>query len=104
MIAYGTEEHHTAEMGSQIRQTCGSGMQLPFAASSFDMAICGLGTHHMDVLLLLAEIRRVSEGQGRSGARRHGRASPLAVPLGAGRDGRHSGVLPAFLAESAGAS
>ena len=58
MIAYGSENITRAEMGSQIRQTCGSGMHLPFAASSFDMAICGLGTHHMDVRLLLAELRR----------------------------------------------
>ena len=64
MIAYGTENVTRAEMGSQIRQTCGSGMQLPFAASSFDMAICGLGTHHMDVRLLLAEIRRVLRDRG----------------------------------------
>jgi ubiquinone/menaquinone biosynthesis C-methylase UbiE len=64
MIAYGTENITRAEMGAQIRQTCGSGMQLPFAAGSFDMAICGLGTHHMDVHLLLAEIRRVLRSKG----------------------------------------
>ncbi|MGE5601446.1 MAG: methyltransferase domain-containing protein [Nitrososphaerales archaeon] len=50
-----------AEPGQRARVTltCGSGMQLPFAANSFDAAICALATHHMRLDVLLAEMHRV---------------------------------------------
>lgn len=43
----------------KVALTRGSGMQLPFAAGSFDTAICALATHHMRLPDLLAEMRRV---------------------------------------------
>lgn len=42
-----------------VALTCGSGMRLPFAAESFDTAICALATHHMQLSELLAEMHRV---------------------------------------------
>ena len=39
-------------------------MQIPLGADSFDVVMCGLGTHHMDVPLLLSEIRRVLRSEG----------------------------------------
>ncbi len=59
MIARGVENIALAGMQSQIQQVCASGMRIPFVSSSFDTVICGLGTHHMVVPVLLDEIQRV---------------------------------------------
>lgn len=64
MMAYGTANILAAELSSQIHQVCGSGMQMPLGTGSFDVAMCGLGTHHMDVPLLLSEIKRVLKDGG----------------------------------------
>lgn len=64
MIAHGTGQVAQAGLEARISQVCGSGMQLPFVASSFDVMICGLGTHHMDVKQLLVEARRILKGSG----------------------------------------
>ena len=64
MMAYGAGNIAAAELGSRIHQVCGSGMQMPLSADSFDVVMCGLGTHHMDVPRLLAEIRRVLRSEG----------------------------------------
>lgn len=50
---------------SVIDLVCGSGMEMPFTPASFDLAICCLGTHHMDVPRLLAEMARVLRPGGR---------------------------------------
>jgi ubiquinone/menaquinone biosynthesis C-methylase UbiE len=65
MMAYGAENIAAEELGSRIHQVCGSGMQIPLSADSLDVVICGLGTHHMDVPRLLAEIKRVLKDGGR---------------------------------------
>jgi ubiquinone/menaquinone biosynthesis C-methylase UbiE len=54
-------EGRLAESGEskRITLTCGSGMQLPFAARSFDTAICALAMHHMNLPALLREMHRV---------------------------------------------
>jgi ubiquinone/menaquinone biosynthesis C-methylase UbiE len=59
MLAHGTGHIAQAGLAARISQVCGSGMQMPFVAASFDVTICGLGTHHMDVQQLLVEVRRV---------------------------------------------
>lgn len=51
--------------GAAIDLICGSGMEMPLTADSFDLAICCLGTHHMDVPRLLAEMHRVLRPGGR---------------------------------------
>lgn len=48
-----------------IDLVCGSGMAMPFSTASFDLAICCLGTHHMDVPRLLREMGRVLKPGGR---------------------------------------
>jgi ubiquinone/menaquinone biosynthesis C-methylase UbiE len=48
-----------------IDLVCGSGMEMPFAPATFDLAICCLGTHHMDVPRLMAEMARVLRPGGR---------------------------------------
>ncbi len=44
---------------------CASGMGMPFDSQVFEVVLCALGTHHMDVLLLLGEARRVLKPGGR---------------------------------------
>lgn len=38
---------------------CGSGMEMPVQDHVFDVIICGLGTHHMNVKRLMSEVKRV---------------------------------------------
>jgi ubiquinone/menaquinone biosynthesis C-methylase UbiE len=64
MMAYGAGNVAAAGLGSRIHQVCGSGMEIPLSADSFDVVMCGLGTHHMDVPRLLSEIRRVLRSEG----------------------------------------
>mgnify|MGYP005839201811 CR=1 FL=1 len=51
--------HVAAPFNSRIALACGSGMALPLAGGAFDVAICALGTHHMEAEALVSEMRRV---------------------------------------------
>jgi ubiquinone/menaquinone biosynthesis C-methylase UbiE len=64
MIAHGTDHIARSGLEARISQVCGSGMQMPFVVNSFDVMVCGLGTHHMDVKQLLVEARRVLRDSG----------------------------------------
>jgi ubiquinone/menaquinone biosynthesis C-methylase UbiE len=44
---------------SDIHLVCGDAMVLPCADRSFDVVVSGLASHHMDIPLMLAEMRRV---------------------------------------------
>jgi ubiquinone/menaquinone biosynthesis C-methylase UbiE len=44
---------------------CGSALAMPLAGASFDVALCALGTHHMNVPLLVSELHRVVRPGGR---------------------------------------
>ncbi len=59
-----------------VHLVCGSGMDLPFADGAYDVVVCALGTHHMDVPRMLAEMRRVLRPGGRLALADVG-ASPL---------------------------
>lgn len=48
-----------------VHLVCGSAFDLPFPDASYDAVICALGTHHMDVPRMLAEMRRVLRPGGR---------------------------------------
>lgn len=51
--------------GATVHLVCGSALDLPFADASYDVIVCALGTHHMDVPRMLAEMRRVLRPGGR---------------------------------------
>ncbi len=51
--------------GNPIDLVCASAMDMPFAAGVFDVIICALGTHHMDVIRMLLEARRLLTQKGR---------------------------------------
>ena len=49
----------------EIRLVCGSALDLPFQSGSLDVILCGLGTHHIQVPRLVAEVRRVLKPGGK---------------------------------------
>ncbi len=57
MLAYARQKLSACSDSSRL--VCGSGMEMPLASNVFDLAICCLGTHHMAVPQLLAEMGRV---------------------------------------------
>lgn len=44
---------------TDIRLVCGDAMRLPYAAGSYDVIVSGLASHHMDIPLMLSEMKRV---------------------------------------------
>jgi ubiquinone/menaquinone biosynthesis C-methylase UbiE len=65
MLKHGRENVEASESSSRIGLVCASAMEMPFIESFFDIAICGLGTHHMDVPRMLSEVRRVLKTGGK---------------------------------------
>jgi ubiquinone/menaquinone biosynthesis C-methylase UbiE len=59
MLQHGRKNVEANGSSSRINLVCASAMAMPFVEGVFDTAICGLGTHHMDVPQLLSEARRV---------------------------------------------
>jgi len=48
-----------------ITLVCASAMEMPFKEGAFNVAVCGLGTHHMEVPRMLSEVKRVLAKGGR---------------------------------------
>lgn len=48
-----------------IDLVCASAMDMPFPNNTFDVIICALGTHHMNVPRMLLEAKRLLTGKGR---------------------------------------
>jgi len=59
MLRHGQKSIAAGGSLSRILFVCASAMDMPFAQGTFDVVICGLGTHHMDVPEMLSEMRRV---------------------------------------------
>jgi len=49
----------------KVQLVCASAMDMPFANASFNVIICGLGTHHMNVPTMLSESKRLLAKNGR---------------------------------------
>lgn len=54
-----------AQVQREIRLSCASAMEMPYAHRSFDLVFCGLATHHMSVPKLLSEMYRILGDEGR---------------------------------------
>ena len=65
MLEYGQSNIQAQGLSSEIRLVCGSGMEMPFDDQTFNLVICALGMHHMDVPQALTEMRRVMKKDGR---------------------------------------
>ena len=59
MLKHGRKNVEATGSSPRISLVCASAMAMPFVEGVFDVAICGLGMHHMDVPRVLAEMRRV---------------------------------------------
>lgn len=59
MLNAGRQDIRQRNHTGQIELVCASAMAMPFNSHSFDVAICALGTHHMNVPQMLAEVHRV---------------------------------------------
>jgi ubiquinone/menaquinone biosynthesis C-methylase UbiE len=51
-------------ISTHISLTCGDGMSLPFVAQSFDLVLSGLASHHMNIPVMLSEMKRVLKDGG----------------------------------------
>jgi ubiquinone/menaquinone biosynthesis C-methylase UbiE len=65
MLAEGRARIEEHVRYQDIRLVCGSALDLPFDRGSLDVILCGLGTHHIQVPRLLAEMRRVLKPGGK---------------------------------------
>jgi ubiquinone/menaquinone biosynthesis C-methylase UbiE len=65
MLRRGKEKIDQEKANINIHLACGDAMVMPFKKESFNVVICGLATHHMNVLLMLSEIKRVLKNGGR---------------------------------------
>jgi ubiquinone/menaquinone biosynthesis C-methylase UbiE len=54
-----------ARPSSPISLTCASAMAMPYHSSHFDVVLCALAAHHLDVPVVLAEMARVLKPGGR---------------------------------------
>lgn len=65
MLRHGKQKLGENLFGKKVFLTTGDAMRMPFAPSSFNLILCGLATHHMQVDLLTAEIFRILKENGR---------------------------------------
>jgi len=65
MLKQGHEEIAKDGALNKIDLVCASAMDMPFAKGIFDVIICGLGTHHMNVPNMLLEAKRLLAENGR---------------------------------------
>jgi len=64
MLKHGLMNIEARGVASSIKLVCASAMAMPFVNGTFDLVICGLGMHHMDVSQTLLEMRRVLKETG----------------------------------------
>jgi len=65
MLRHGKQKLGEGLFGKKVFLTTGDAMHMPYAPSSFDLIMCGLATHHMQVDQLTAEIYRILKENGR---------------------------------------
>lgn len=65
MLVYAAERLAVEGWTQRTPLVCGSALAMPLADASFDVALCALGTHHMNVPLLVSELHRVVRPNGR---------------------------------------
>jgi ubiquinone/menaquinone biosynthesis C-methylase UbiE len=65
MLRHGARSIRAANTISPVSLVCASAMNIPFGDGVFDVAICGLGMHHLDVPQALSEMRRMLKVNGR---------------------------------------
>lgn len=59
MLRHGQHKIRALDKQNAIRLVCGDAMVLPLAGNSFDVVVSGLASHHMNIPLMLSEMKRV---------------------------------------------
>jgi demethylmenaquinone methyltransferase/2-methoxy-6-polyprenyl-1,4-benzoquinol methylase len=59
MLRQGQHKIAAAGYSSEINLVCADAMSIPYADQSFDVVVSGLASHHMDIPLMLSEMKRV---------------------------------------------
>jgi len=59
MLRQGKKNIDASELNTSISLSCGDAMALPFHGQSFDVVVSGLASHHMNIPLMLSEMKRV---------------------------------------------
>jgi demethylmenaquinone methyltransferase/2-methoxy-6-polyprenyl-1,4-benzoquinol methylase len=65
MLQSGSQKIAKLGKAHEISLTNGNAMQMPYQDNTFDILICGLATHHMDVHVMLAEMNRIIKPGGK---------------------------------------
>jgi ubiquinone/menaquinone biosynthesis C-methylase UbiE len=65
MLQRAEEQIKKVKKGAPIQLTCASAMGMPYRSDLFDVILCGLATHHLNVPVVLAEMQRVLKSSGR---------------------------------------
>jgi len=64
MLQQGKKTFPEGVFRTALSLTCGDAMKLPFADNSYDVIVSGLASHHMNIPIMLSEMRRVLKPQG----------------------------------------
>jgi len=59
MLRQGKKKISGLDLTNSISLTCADAMAIPFEKGTFDVVVMGLASHHMDIPLMLSEMRRV---------------------------------------------
>jgi ubiquinone/menaquinone biosynthesis C-methylase UbiE len=59
MLRQGKKKMSADGIQAAVDLTCADAMALPYADASFDVVVSGLASHHMDIPLMLSEMKRV---------------------------------------------
>ena len=59
MLRQGKKKLSSENITNTINLTCADAMALPFNDQSFDVVVSGLASHHMDIPLMLSEMKRM---------------------------------------------
>jgi len=65
MLEKTRERFINSNIETQGKLVCGSAMEMPYNGGTFDLVICGLATHHMDVEKFISESQRILVTNGR---------------------------------------
>lgn len=84
MLQRGQQKIEKHQAGQIISLVCGDAMSMPLQSGYFDVILCGLATHHLDVAILLSEMSRLLRPGGRLTIADVGGSSAWRKPLVSG--------------------
>ena len=64
MLRQGKKKISSSDFTSSISLTCADAMAIPFSGQTFDVVVMGLASHHMNIPLMLSEMKRVLKPDG----------------------------------------